>query len=343
MSTRATIEATPNIAFVKYWGKRDEKLFLPTNSSVSATMDFALTTRTTVVFGDLKQDQAWLDGKRADDKTLKTIQTVLDIVRKKAKTKQKAHVASVNEFPTAAGFASSASGMAALTIAASQALGLDLTPQEQSIIARQGSGSATRSVMGGFVEWKAGVKADGTDSIAEQWFEASHWPQLKNVIAITAPEKKKVSSRAGMKQTVQTSPLYSQRLKTVATTMKTVHKAIADKNGPLLYEAIMRESQNMHAVMLDTWPPITYLNDISKRIMHDVIAWNDTMGEMSAGYTFDAGPNAHVFCEAKNAAAVAKMLANIEGVQKVMTAGIGSGPRKSEKHLLEENGEPVEA
>lgn len=342
MSTRATIEATPNIAFVKYWGKRDDKLFLPMNPSVSATMDFTLTTRTSVVFGNFKQEQAWLDGKRADEATLKTIQHVLDLVRTQAGTKQKAHVASVNEFPTAAGFASSASGMAALTAAACAALGLNLSPQEQSVIARQGSGSATRSLLGGFVEWTYGDKADGSDSHAKQWFDEHHWPELRNVIAITAPEKKKVSSRSGMKQTVQTSPLYAQRLKTIPRTMETVRAAIAQRDGPSLYEAIMRESANMHAVMLDTWPPITYLNDISKRIMHEVIAYNETQSELSAGYTFDAGPNAHVFCLKKNASAVKDLLSGIEGVQKIITAGIGPGPRKSPKHLLGEDGEPLE-
>ncbi len=342
MNTRATVEATPNIAFVKYWGKRDEKLFLPMNASVSATMDYTLTTRTSVVFGNLKQDQAWLDGKRADETTLKTIQHVLDLVRAKAGTKQKAHVASINEFPTAAGFASSASGMAALTSAACAALGLDLSAEEQSVIARQGSGSATRSLMGGFVEWTHGSKADGSDSCANQWFDENHWPELRNVIAITQPEKKKVSSRSGMKQTVQTSPLYAQRLKTVPQTMEKVRSAIAQRDGPKLYEAIMRESANMHAVMLDTWPPITYLNDISKRIMHEIIAYNQTQSEWSAGYTFDAGPNAHVFCQKKDAPAVQKLLSGIDGVQKVITAGIGSGPRKSAKHLLGEDGEPLE-
>lgn len=338
---RSTAEATPNIAFVKYWGKRDEKLFLPTNSSVSATMDFTLTTRTSVVFGDFTKDKAWLDGKIADQKTQKTVSHLLDLLRNDAKTKQKARVYSINDFPTAAGFASSASGMAALAVAASNALSLDYSAKKLSIIARQGSGSATRSVMGGFVEWTRGEKKDGSDSYARQLFDERHWRALRNVIAITAPEKKKVSSRSGMSRTVKTSTLYAQRLKTIPNTIATVQKAIGNRDGPMLYEAIMREAQNMHAVMLDTWPPITYLNDISKRIMHEVLSFNGS--DPICGYTFDAGPNAHVFCEEKNASSVSKMLSEIEGVQKVMNCGIGPGPKISDNHLLDEDGNLVGA
>ncbi|MDP2717297.1 MAG: diphosphomevalonate decarboxylase, partial [Candidatus Micrarchaeota archaeon] len=287
---RATIEATPNIAFVKYWGKRDDRLFLPQNSSISATMDHTLTTRTSVVFGDFKSDRMFLDGEEADEKTLRTVQRILDLCRQKAGTTDKAHVASVNEFPTAAGFASSAAGMAALTVAACKALSLDLSAKEVSIIARQGSGSATRSIQGGFVEWLSGHKRDGSDSFGQQLFDETHWPGLKNVIAICAPEKKKVSSRAGMKQTVQTSGLYQKRLHDLDHTLRVVRNAIAKRDGPSLYEAIMRESLNMHAVMLDTWPPIAYLNDTSRRIIHAVLDYNGDE-TAKAGFTFDAGPN----------------------------------------------------
>lgn len=333
---RATIEATPNIALVKYWGKRDANLILPTNSSISATMDFTLTTRTTVVFGDFAQDAVWLNGKKADEKTLKTASNVLDLIRKKAGLTHNAHVASVNEFPTAAGFASSAAGMAALTVAACEAAGLNLSPKDQSIIARHGSGSATRSLQGGFVEWHAGSKKDGSDSYAEQLFDETHWPELRNVIAITAPEKKKVSSRAGMSQTVKTSPLYKARLSELPNTLDTVRAALQQKNAPLLYEAIMREALNMHAVMLDTWPPILYLNDASKNIIHAILNYN--ADDPKAGYTFDAGPNAHVYCEQKNANEVEKLLLETEGVQKTLTCKVGSGPRKSQHHLLNEDG-----
>ncbi len=337
---RATIEATPNIAFVKYWGKRDDKRFLPQNSSISATMDHTLTTRTTVVFGDFATDKVWLGGKQADDKTLRTAQTVLELVRQKAGTNQKAHVASVNDFPTAAGFASSAAGMAALTVAACKALGLGLSAKEQSIIARQGSGSATRSIQGGFVEWLSGHKPDGSDSYGQQLFDENHWPTLRNVVAICAPEKKKVSSRAGMKQTVQTSELYAKRLHDLDHTLRIVRNAIAKRDGPVLYEAIMRESLNMHAVMLDTWPPIAYLNDTSRRIIHAVVDYNGD-APAKAGFTFDAGPNAHVFCEKQNVQEVETMLAEIDGVQSILTAGIGAGPRESKEHLLDEYGNPI--
>ena len=211
----ATFEATANIAVAKYWGKRDEKLILPKEGSLSFTMDDQLKTRTSVLFSPaLKEDEFWLNGKKmdmADKDTAERLQQI-EIIRQKAGIKDKAKIVSLNCFPTAAGFASSAAGLAALACAASKAAGLDLSTEELSILARLGSGSACRSVLGGFVEWKKGIKPDGSDSYAEQIAPASRWPELRNVIAIGDSGKKKVSSRAGMKQTVATSALYPARL-----------------------------------------------------------------------------------------------------------------------------------
>ncbi len=344
MSMRATVEATPNIAVVKYWGKRDEKLILPTNPSLSFTMDETLKTRTTVVFSPIfKHDELWLNGQKMDLHEKETAERVvqLDLVRQIAGIKHKAKVASINGFPTAAGFASSAAGLAALACASSKAAGLTLSPKELSILARRGSGSACRSVMGGCVEWTMGKKTDGSDSFAEQLAPASHWPELRNVIAVVDAKKKKVSSRAGMKQTIATSPLYAARLAYIPDLMRDIKAAVLAKDFAKFGEYTMRESSNMHAVMLDTWPPITYLNDHSKEIMHAVNDYNQSAGAIQAAYTFDAGPNAHVYTTESQVKTVKKMLENIDGVQKIIVCKIGNGPQYLQSgHLLEEDGTP---
>lgn len=337
----STVEATANIALVKYWGKRDEKLILPHEGSISVTMDETLKTRTTVMFSEkFTEDEVWLNGKKLDlnDKETAERMQLLNLIREKAGIKAKARVVSLNCFPTAAGFASSAAGMAALTCAASKAAGLNLSTSELSILARLGSGSACRSVLGGFVEWKRGVKSDGSDSFAVQIAPHTHWPEIRNVIAIVDQGKKKISSRAGMKHTVATSGLYTKRIQDLPKTLETIRNAILQKNLPMLLEATMRESNNLHAVMLDTWPPIIYLNDISKQIMASVIEFNNAAGEIKAGYTFDAGPNAHIYTVEKHVDEVKKLLSEIEGVQKILVCKVGEGPKYINEHLLNDDG-----
>lgn len=336
----ATCECTPNNALIKYWGKRDEKLFLPTNSSFSVCMDEQLVTRTTVVFSpEFKQDEGWLDGKNLSADEMSSATKIFNLLRAKAKKNWFGRFASKNDFPTAAGFASSASGMAALAIAGAAALGLKLSLQELSIIARQGSGSACRSVLGGFVEWRKGEKADGSDSFAVQVASPGYWPELRCVIAIVAEEKKKVSSRSGMKQTIQTSSLFQQRLKQMPQKLEQAKQFVLSKNLPALLELVMRESNSMHACMLDTFPPVTYLNDSSRQVISAIHQLNEAKGAVIAGYTFDAGPNAHVYTVEKHVAEVKKLLEGLDGVKKTIVSKVGAGPNLSSTHLLSEKGE----
>ena len=310
----STFEASPNIAFVKYWGKRDENLMLPQNGSISATMDSSLRTRTTVMFSkDFKTDEAWLDGKKVPASEMSGISNVLNAAREKSNSIVKAKVVSINCFPTGAGLASSASGMAALACACNSALNLKFAGRELSIIARMGSGSASRSVYGGFSEWKKGEMSDGSDSVSVQI------------------EKKKISSREGMKRTVETSQLFRQRLAILPKRIETVRRAIVEKDYSALFEEMMRESNNMHAVMLDSYPPICYLTDASLRIIQRVHELNGSSGSSVAGYTFDAGPNAHVFTLEKNAEKVKKAISAIPGVHKIIVAKVGMGPLELSK------------
>ncbi|MFQ5405807.1 MAG: diphosphomevalonate decarboxylase [Candidatus Micrarchaeia archaeon] len=319
----STAETTPNIAVIKYWGKRDEKLILPHNSSMSFTMSEVLKTRTTVVFSkDFTEDSAWIQHEKLEGQELYGLLRIINLIRERYSINLKAHIASLNCFPTA----SSASGMAALVCAATKALRLNLSPKELSILARQGSGSASRSVMGGFVEWRRGVEPDGSDSFAEQIKPASHWSEMRNVIALVDQGRKKVSSRSGMRQTIETSPLYRARLDYLPEALEKMRQAVTAKNFEDFAEITMRESDNMHAVMLDTWPPITYLNDVSRQIMHTVRE-DLNIGETRAAYTFDAGPNAHVYTLEKHAETVKKALKEIPGVQQVLECKVGDGPK----------------
>ena len=326
-----TFEASPNIAVVKYWGKRNEKLILPTNSSISMTLD-SLRTRTSVLFdAKLEKDELWLNGKQVDlenNAEAKERFKQLDVIRSKAGVKHRAHIVSINCFPTAAGFASSASGLAALACAASKAAGLTLTTKELSILARLGSGSATRSVMGGFVEWTQGKKADGSDSIAVQIAPAEHWPEMRLVSVVLDETKKKVSSRAGMKQTIATSALYKARMEYLPPIIKKMEEAIRNRNFERFAELTMQDSDNMHAVMLDTKPPIVYMNDKSHEIADAVIALNESNGNEKtiAAYTFDAGPNAHIYTTEENLPKVNDMLKNINGIKRTVVSSPGNGP-----------------
>ncbi|MCX6769314.1 MAG: diphosphomevalonate decarboxylase, partial [Candidatus Micrarchaeota archaeon] len=272
---KATWLATPNIAVIKYWGKRDSKLNLPFNGSVSVTMDETVHTRTTVEFdSSLSRDLFSLNGKIARADETVRVSRVLDEVRKKAGITHKARVYSENNFPTAAGIASSASGFAALACAASDAAGLKAASKQLSLFARMGSGSACRSVLGGFVEWKMGSRKDGADSYAVQIAPASHWRQLRNVIAITDAGRKDIGSDEGMQLTVAGSALYRQRLRMMPAVIRGMKGAIRQRDLPGFLSIAMKESSNMHAVMLDSTPPIIYLNDISRAIIHAVHRFN---------------------------------------------------------------------
>ncbi|MGB9598849.1 MAG: diphosphomevalonate decarboxylase [Minisyncoccales bacterium] len=331
MKKIATFDSTANIALVKYWGKRDEELILPQEGSLSVTMDETLRTRTSVLFSEkLKEDQVWINNQRIDlnDKEIKERFRLLDEIRKKTKIREKALIVSLNCFPSDAGFASSAAGLSALALCLVKASGLKASLREISIFARLGSGSACRSVLGGFVEWKRGKKKDGSDSFAHQIAPASHWPDLINLIALVSEEKKKVSSRAGMRETVKTSILYPARLKYLPSLLKKVKKAILKRDFQSLAQLIMRESNNLHAVMLDTWPPLFYLNELSKEIIFTVLELNKKEKKNIAAFTFDAGPNAHIFTLKKYEKKVKDALLKIKGVKKILVAKIGSGPKE---------------
>ncbi len=339
MDDVVTYRGTPNIALIKYWGKRNERLILPYNSSISITLKgdttaikgepFSLYTKTSVLFSSrLAEDSFYINGKKQDlsDKDVSERFHVINQLRERARSKSHIMVVSENSFPTASGLASSASGIATLICAVSKSLGLSLPESELSIIARQGSGSSCRSIMGGIVEWERGEKEDGSDSIARQLYAADYWPDLIDIIAIVTSSKKTVSSRAGMAQTVKTSSLYEARLKSVEKRIANVKDALRNKDLSKLAEAAMKESNNMHATMLDTTPPLIYLDDNSKAVIYAIEGLNKSEGRIIAGYTFDAGANAHVLTTEDNKDKVIDTIKLIEGIESIIVAGVGNGP-----------------
>ena len=271
MIKKATAIANANIALVKYWGKRDRELILPQNGSISMTCD-GMTTTTTVEFSDKYKEHTVIINDEEFQKDEKDIHGHLDRIGQLAGIKQQARVVSESNFPVAAGLASSASGFAALTIAAAAAVGLKLSPKELSILVRQGSGSACRSVFGGFVEWHRGETPDGLDSYAESIVDKNYWSDFRMVTTIVQKGKKLVTSRAGMAQTVESCPYYEGWLRTVTDDLKSVRKGIKEKDFKKVAQTAERNCLKMHALMMATKPAIVYWIPATMEIIQNVLA-----------------------------------------------------------------------
>lgn len=318
---KATAVACANIAFIKYWGKRDAELNLPANSSLSMNLD-ALTTVTTVEFSpDYDDDLIILDGREVHGEARRRIVAHLDRVRAMAGLRDRARVISENSFPAGVGLASSASGFAALSLAASKAVGLELNERELSILARFGSGSACRSVPGGFTEWEAGTCSE--DSFARQIAPPEHW-DLRDVIAIVSRAHKQVGSTEGHAR-APTSHLYQARVASVVERLARAREALLQKDLATLGPLIEEDAISMHAVMMTSHPPIYYWLPATVQLINEVQRWRAE--GLQVYFTLDAGPNVHLICQAADQAEVERRLKNIEGVLEVIVSGPGPGAR----------------
>lgn len=322
-SMRATAKAHTNIALIKYWGKRNDSLILPTNSSLSVTLD-GFHTETTVHFKEcLNRDLFVLNDEEITGVAYDRVTTYLDLFRNEAKKEGLfAEVRSINKVPTAAGFASSASGFAALAAATSKALGLSVTDEELSRFTRQGSGSACRSIYGGFVEWEKGEKADGSDSYAIPIAPRDHWDIRVAAVVLTAKEKD-VSSRVGMKRTVDTSVFYDGWLdslpKDLADIKEAIHARDFDKMGAIAEANCLK----MHATTLGAIPPFTYWQDTTMTVMETVQQLRKQ--GIPAYFTIDAGPNVKVLYLPKDEEKVLTTLRQTNGVTDVIVSKVGEG------------------
>jgi diphosphomevalonate decarboxylase len=325
----AGYEAAPNIALVKYWGMRDDRLVLPNNSSLSMTVS-QLRTRTQVRFDpELTADRFWLNGQPAATGPLQGAVEFLDVVREEAGLSRFAEIRSDNNFPTASGLASSASGFAALAGAASLAAGLRLSPRELSRLARRGSGSASRSIFGGFVEWQAGHRADGRDSYARPLFPPDHWRDLRDLVIIIAdaPEKSVRSARA-MQETVRTSPAYAERLRTVPKRLAAIRSALRTRSADKFLDLVMEECDDFRRVCETTVPSLDYLTPASRAVLAAVRDLNHEAGHPTAGYTHDAGAHVHVFTFQPYVARVRRRLQRIAGVADTRVLSPGPAARE---------------
>lgn len=313
-----TVRAPTNIACIKYWGKASIPLNTPINSSNSITLDSSdlCAVTTASASHQFTQDRLWLNGiEEPDAFQSKRFRACVDGVRRLATDRidestgkiavkkeewadMHVHVASYNTFPTAAGLASSAAGYAALVAALAQLFCAKETfPGELSTIARQGSGSACRSMYGGFVAWRmGGEKEDSKDSVAEQVADENHWPEIRALILVVSDAKKDTSSTAGMSTSVATSEFLAHRAKVVVPKRITAcEKAFIERDFETFGKLTMMDSNQFHSTCLDTYPPIFYMNDVSKSVIRIVHVYNEWAGEIRAAYTFDAGPNAVLY------------------------------------------------
>lgn len=330
---------------------------------------------------DFNADNLWLNGKEEGIKGERTIACLKDLrkLRKELEDSDTSlpklsewglHIVSENNFPTAAGLASSAAGFAALVVAIAKLYKLPQLMSEISKIARKGSGSACRSLFGGYVAWEMGSLENGEDSKAVEVAPLEHWPSMKAAILVVSDDKKDTPSTTGMQSTVATSDLFQHRiLEVVPTRFEEMKKTIRDRDFEKFGELTMRDSNSFHAVCLDSFPPIFYLNDTSKKIIKLVHKLNEQEGKIIAAYTFDAGPNAVIYYEEKNENKVLGLIHKYfsqvpgwdkvaskvsafedsaiefdtevyKGVSKIILTQIGHGPQETTQTLVNEFGLP---
>lgn len=299
--TTAVATAHPNIALVKYWGKRDIPLNLPAVPSVSLTLD-GFTTRTAVTWG-AEADRVTLDGAEAPERFARRALAFLDRLDP---DRPPVTLDTRNDFPTGAGLASSASGFAALALAASAARGDQPDLAELSVLARQGSGSACRSLWGGFVQWTLGTRDDGTDSHGVPLFGPDHW-DVAMVAAVVSTEGKAVGSTEGMERTRHTSDLYDTWVQQGPADVDEAIAAIAARDLPRLGRVMESSTFKMHATMQTADPPLLYWQPATVACLH--VVWGLRARGVAAYTTMDAGPQVKVLCAAADAPTVAEALA----------------------------------
>lgn len=302
-AVRGEAFAPANIALCKYWGKRDRDLNLPVNSSLSISLG-KLGTHTVMKFAK-GADRIFLNGKPAPADFAARISKFLDLFREEG---QFFEVRTKNNIPTAAGLASSASGFAALVKALDQLFGWGFNPRELSMLARLGSGSATRSLYDGFAVWHAGVRSDGMDSYAEGF--SSNWKDLRIGILEVSKSKKKTGSTDGMNRTVETSELYEAWPAQADCDFDELRTAIAAQDFPMLGKTAENNALAMHATMLAAWPPLCYWKPQSLAMMQKV--WQAREDGFELYFTIDAGPNLKLLFLKENQAAVKALFPNVQ-------------------------------
>jgi diphosphomevalonate decarboxylase len=334
MKGKATVIAPANIAFIKYWGTLDWDRTLPYNPSLSMTLR-ECTSRTTVEILEggerdavlLRRDKGSLEP--ATEAFSQRVIAHLGRLRSWAGETLSFRVATENSFPMAAGMASSASGFAALTLAVVSALGREVSGEQASVLARlSGSGSAARSVLGGYVQWPAGEGPE--EEHAVQLLPAEHW-DLRDVVAILEEQAKEVSSRQGHER-APSSPYFESRQRLLGERLERVRQAILARDFSALAPIVEEEAIDLHLIAMSSRPPVFYWRPGTLEVLAILRRLRQEGLEVCA--TMDAGANVHMICTPDSEAAVTEAVETIAGVRSLIHDGVGVGPAIVDDHLF---------
>jgi diphosphomevalonate decarboxylase len=329
-SIKATARAPSNLAFVKYWGKKDETLRLPANASISMNLSHLVTTTTVEFIPSLATDELVLNGQSFSQNTIewRRVAMHLDRLRKISRASCRARVVSENSFPDSTGLSSSASGFAALTVAGTAALGLELRQEDLSILARQASGSACRSIPDGFVEWLDGDTSE--TSFAISLFPPDYW-DIVDVVALVSDEKKDISSSVGQ-QVVNTSPFFPVRLARIKKKLDQARELLRQKDFSGFGELLEAEAVEMHAIMLTSTPSLMYWLPGSVHLMRLVRQWR--ADGLPVYFSVNTGQDIHLICRGQELAGVVEKLKAVPVVRDIIVNRPAAGARLVEDHLF---------
>lgn len=327
---KATAKAYSNIALVKYWGKKEEGLRLPVNSSLAIGLDKIFTVTTVEFDPQLKFDVVEIDGDSFDADETERVTKHLDIIRAQAQIKYKAKVVTKNNFPKGAGAASSASGFAALSIAGVTAAGLKLSQKELSILARQGSGSASRSIPGGFSIWHTGDTSE--ESFAESIDAPSDWDLRVLLVFVGDLSQKKVGSTEGMALSQETSPYFDLGVAEARKNLERIKQSINESNWSEFGQVIEDECFRLHTICMTTRPNILYWSSETVAIFQKLLSLREQ--GIDGFFTVDAGPHVHVVCQAKDVEKIKQELNQLSGIHSIVDCSVGGPAEVIEEHLF---------
>jgi diphosphomevalonate decarboxylase len=324
---KSTAVAPSNIAFVKYWGKKDERLRLPANGSISMNLDNLLTTTTVEFIADLSADDVTVNGEQLANEA-ERVSRHLDRIREVAGIGTRARVVSRNNFPTGTGLSSSASGFAALSVAGAAAAGLALSESALSILARQGSGSACRSIPDGITEWRDG--ATSADSYAVSLYPPDYWA-IADVVAVISDSRKEIGTTEGHDR-AESSPFYTTRLGHMPQVIADVKAALADRDFARFGELVEAEALELHAIMLTSRPSLIYWRPATLVVMKAVQAWR--RAGLPVYFTVNTGQDIHLICPQEHVETLQERLAELPEVRQTIVNRPAPGTRLSEEHLF---------
>lgn len=324
---KATAIAPSNLAFIKYWGKIDEKLRLSANCSISMNLSNLLTTTTVEFSQRYSQDEVIIDGLFDVQKSQRVVEH-LDRMRKITHMREKARVVSKNNFPTSTGLSSSASGFAALTLAGTKALGLSLSEKELSILARQASGSACRSIPSGFVEWIAGSTSE--TSYAVSIFPPDFW-RIVDIVVLVSSRAKDVATSEAQKSAFSSS-FMRERLKLIGGKISHLKNYIKVHDFIRFGELVEAEALELHAIMFTAKPTLIYLLPETVLVMRLVKEWR--VEGLPVYFSLNTGQDVHLLCMLEHADEICKRLRKLTKVKKIILNRPTYGSKLINKHLF---------